>query len=68
MMDSMYASNFLLALIKCIISLRLGLEPLSWMVTITESTSYIGIFTMSGSELPIRLRLLLLEVDANMSI
>ena len=54
--------------IKHVILLRLSLEPLSWTVTITQSSSYIGILTISGTGLPTRLSSPLREEYAAMGI
>ena len=64
----MWISNGLMPSRKCVILLRLSLEPLSWKGTIMQSLSYIGIFTIWGSGIPIRLISPLLEVDAAMGV
>ena len=42
----MWISNGLMPSRKCVILLRLSMEPLSWKGTIMQSLSYIGIFTI----------------------
>ena len=51
---------------KCIILLRLSLEPLSLTGTMTQSPPYMGILTMLGSGLPTRLSSLLIKVEEAM--
>ena len=53
---------------KCVISLRLSLEPLSWKGMITQSPLYVGSLTMSGSGIPIGIILPLFYEDAPMRI
>ena len=67
-LELMRIRNGLMPSSKCVISIGLGLESLSWIGAITKTPSNIGSLTISGSGLTTSLISPMLKVDADRGI